>query len=602
MIIQRNLFFYCLAATVIAGAAEAAAPQRLAFSEKLGVEVFALPNSKGVWCLPTMTLNIMVKDNSALLQAGGISGFLPKLNTVFDRECSQATTAKVSVIKTQDHSVVGSLLNISKAEGWTVSPSTPEPVAIAQKAESQTAPVVQPKSAPQPVVASVVPAQAAKQPAAISQPPVAVPTPAIVQQPAAAVPAVVQQPTVAVATPVITLPQPPVVVSQAVTAEPTTLPRDFGYFSALIQYLRTNPALAEDDGLIHLWASYRFPREYEQVVNQEFKLQSIIQKAKEDLAATLLQADAGKVNIIFKSDFAAYDFTKQMFPIAINGHEFRLPKPCCIQSPNVPNSFGLKVLDIDAITGLPMDNAAAEVFAEKRTQYGRINRTMSIAVSVKLDSAGLVKDSLGVIAASGTLETASFLSDKEDRGILYQISQSELQTMHETKVAEKALAAKEEADQQAVIYRQQAVANRDQDIMTLSQATNSVKFANIISDGQINYRHNLNNLRYARADAILKNHPVNISMLVQMDASGRNEVATTWPGHLKITVPENLPELKSSGWYLVRGLLSVPDGNDLPAAALVANAIFACTQPKCADATDATTIVDHKLAAINGGL
>ncbi len=175
MINQHNLFFYFLAATVITGTAEAAAPQRLAFSEKLGVEVFALPNSKGVWCQPTMTLNIMVKDNSALLQAGGISGFLPKLNTVFDRECSQATAAKVSVIKTLDHSVVGSLLNISKAEGWAVNASTPEPAAITQKAESQAVAVV---AQPAPVVASVVLAQPAMQPAAIP------PTPVPVQQPA----------------------------------------------------------------------------------------------------------------------------------------------------------------------------------------------------------------------------------------------------------------------------------------------------------------------------------------------------------------------------------------------------------------------------------
>jgi len=185
---------------------------------------------------------------------------------------------------------------------------------------------------------------------------------------------------------------------------------------------------------------------------------------------------------------------------------------------------------------------------------------------------------------------------------MYQLSQSELQKMHEVKIAEKALAAKALAEQQADMRRKQAVANRDQDIMALSQATTSVKLANIISAGQINYRYTLSNLRYARADAILKDHPTNVSMLVQMDASGRNEVATEWPGHLKVTVPENLPELKSSGWYLVRGLLSVPEGNSLPPAALVANAIYACTQPKCADATDATTIVDHKLAVMNGGL
>lgn len=571
MINQRSLFFYCLAVTVMAGAAEAAAtPQRLAFSEKLGVEVFALPNSLGVWCQPTLTLNIMVKDNSALLQPGGLTGFLPKLKTVFDRECSQATAANVSVIKTLDHSVVGSLLNISKADGWTVNSSVAESAPIAKKTESQAvAAVVQPAQAmPQPVVASAPLAQKTDEQATSST----------------------------------AIPLSPAAVSQPATTVAPTLPRDFDYFSALIQYLRVNPALADDDGITRLWASYRFTREYEQVANQEFKLQPIIQKAKEDLAATLSQADTGRVNIIFNSDFSAYDFNKKMFPLAISGSEFRLTKPCCIQSPNVPNSFVLKVSELDAITGLPMDNIAAEAFAEKRTQYGRINRTIGLAVVVKLDSTGLTKNNWGVVTASGALDTAAFLTDKDDTKIMYQISQNELQKMREAKAAEKVLAAKVEADHQADIRRQQAMASRDQDIIALSQASSSVKLANVISDGQINYLHHLNNLRFARADAILRSQPVAVSMLVQMDASGRNEVATAWPGHLKITVPENLPEVKSSGWYLVRGLLSVPDGDSLPPAALVANTIYACVQPKCVDATDATTIVDRKLTAMNGGL
>ncbi|WP_347990340.1 type IV secretory system conjugative DNA transfer family protein [Methylomonas sp. AM2-LC] len=131
---MRNLFFYCLVAlAVMAGAVAAdgvATPKRLAFSEKLGVEVFALPDSKGDWCQPTMTLNIMVKDNSALLEPSGLSGFLPKLNPVFDKECPQAIAANVSVIKTLDNSVFGSLLNISKADGWAVKTSAPETIPV----------------------------------------------------------------------------------------------------------------------------------------------------------------------------------------------------------------------------------------------------------------------------------------------------------------------------------------------------------------------------------------------------------------------------------------------------------------------------------------
>jgi len=247
-----------------------------------------------------------------------------------------------------------------------------------------------------------------------------------------------------------------------------------------------------------------------------------------------------------------------------------------------------------------MDNVAAETFAEKRTQYGRINRTIRFSVTVKLDSADFTKNSWGVITASGTLDTAAFLVDKDDTKILYQLTQSELQRMREAKAAEEAVAAKAEADRQAEIRRQQAMARRDQDILTLSQASSSVKLANVISDSQIDYGQHLDNLRSARAEAIIRGQQVAVSMLVQMDESGRNEVATEWPGHLQVTVPESQPELKSSGWYLVRGLLSVPDGDSLPPAALVANAVYACAQPKCVDATDATTIVDRKLTAMNG--
>ena len=85
---------------------------------------------------------------------------------------------------------------------------------------------------------------------------------------------------------------------------------------------------------------------------------------------------------------------------------------------------------------------------------------------------------------------------------------------------------------------------------------------------------------------------------MQAGASGGREVATAWPGLLTVTVPPGQPRLKNGGWYLVEGRLDVPPGNDLPAARLQAHAVFACTRPQCADATDPAAVVDRKLAAI----
>ena len=129
-----------------------------------------------------------------------------------------------------------------------------------------------------------------------------------------------------------------------------------------------------------------------------------------------------------------------------------------------------------------------------------------------------------------------------------------------------------------------------------SQTT--TRLANFLSTDPVNFYARLDSLRSARTASILAAKPVNVQMLVQMDSSGHDKVATEWPGQLQVTVPESLPALKSSGWYLIRGQLSVPDGDDLPVAQLIAEDLYACTQPKCAEAADPTTIVDRKIAGV----
>jgi hypothetical protein len=84
-------------------------------------------------------------------------------------------------------------------------------------------------------------------------------------------------------------------------------------------------------------------------------------------------------------------------------------------------------------------------------------------------------------------------------------------------------------------------------------------------------------------------------MLVQASSSGSENIATTWPGHLTVTVPASQP-LQSSNWYIVRGNLTVPPGDDLPDANLTAAAVYACQKDQCSDALDPAAIVERKLA------
>jgi len=96
---------------------------------------------------------------------------------------------------------------------------------------------------------------------------------------------------------------------------------------------------------------------------------------------------------------------------------------------------------------------------------------------------------------------------------------------------------------------------------------------------------------------LIHNMPVETIMLVQADSSGRDNIATRWPGHLDITVAKDRPALKSGNWYLVAGSVTASDADGFPPAHLVALNVFACQQDKCADAGDATEIVDRKITA-----
>lgn len=547
-----------LTAWAVAGVVAVTAP---AFAEETVLaaskarKLQVLAEGGAAWCKPTVRLRMVLdSDSPDVRNPASQVEIMNRLKTPITTDCKTATAAELTVF--EQGKPTGTYKATADKDWVFAAAPASAPIAV-PKAEpplaTTAAPV--PPSAPAAPPAPVAPqvTAAAPQPAPASAPPAAPP-----------------------------------------------LPRDVNYASAMIRLVKDAPSIAQDDGLLRCWAAYRFEKEYAQFKNQEFKLQPVLQKARADLAETVAQNDGQRVTAVINASFDGYNFDTQQFPISLRMESLNFNRQCYTQSQALPSTLTVKVPDLDAITGLPMESKAAQAFADKRTRYGSVDRRIAIAVTVKLDSGGFVKGSWGQMVTTGTLESATIYADADATQPLYWLTPDELEKMRAARAAEKAAIAQAEEERKAEQRRQQMLAQREQNIRALSSASTSVKLANWVSDGGIDYYTKLNNLRAARAAALVGGKPVMVSMLIQADGSGRNKVDTKWPGKLEVTVAEGQPDLNSSGWYLVRGLLSLPEGDSLPPAQLTAQTVYACAQPKCADATDPTAIVDRKLAALTG--
>ncbi len=75
---------------------------RIAFSEKLGVDVY----SKGAkWCNQSINLIVKLDDFSPLINATEMEGFIPKLKAPIENECPRAAIAMISVVDSKNEPV-----------------------------------------------------------------------------------------------------------------------------------------------------------------------------------------------------------------------------------------------------------------------------------------------------------------------------------------------------------------------------------------------------------------------------------------------------------------------------------------------------------------
>jgi hypothetical protein len=96
-------------------------PYRLAFSQKLAAEVFAVPNSGGSWCGSAVNLKVSLSNGSPLLSPmvkADRAAFAAKLGPVIAQECPAATTATVRFVKGAAQSEVDSQMMARGPSGW----------------------------------------------------------------------------------------------------------------------------------------------------------------------------------------------------------------------------------------------------------------------------------------------------------------------------------------------------------------------------------------------------------------------------------------------------------------------------------------------------
>jgi uncharacterized protein len=391
-------------------------------------------------------------------------------------------------------------------------------------------------------------------------------------------------------------------------APPSNLAREIGhdYVGMLVHYLRANPQAINDMNLERWWAAWKFPQEFNQDRNQDFKMAALCDRAKEDMAKTVAQNDPNTVDITLRIMFREYDFQKQCFPVTLGNGDIFVNNPNYVNGS--PRQFVLRVDGLDVANCLPLERDRAQVFFQKHMEmHGQGDRALLMTVRVKFDSS--FADQLKTKAMNGQpilakLGNVTFLDPsrdgRSDPEVVAMISGSQLDSVLAERANQKAEAEKAEAERQAQLRLEQAKASRDRDIGSLRTSPLSVRLANYLNPGPVNLGLTLANLRAARFRSLLMGKPIQVGMLIQTDSGGKADVATKWPGLLAVTAPEGT-EFKASSWYLVQGMISVPEDDGLPPSKLAASSVIACSKENCEDLGDATAIIDHKLSNASGG-
>ena len=370
--------------------------------------------------------------------------------------------------------------------------------------------------------------------------------------------------------------------STAAPAQPVAMqPVAEGYMGLLAYLAHQNPTLLDNPAVQACWARHFMGREFNAAYGNEFRMHDVEQQAKTDLAHVSQQMEAGNLlaNLILR--LGEYDFAQSSFPIVLSGNVLTVSSQCDMSAAQLPDRVSFNLGDNNQTFRVAMTSAQAEQFLKQRTRYGYIDRAVPVSMTFHVAPellTGLTTTSSTPLPAE--LSDIKIYAAPDKATLLADIGPEALAAMRKAQEAEKAARiAREAAQKRAESLRMLAE--------HVQSANRSEKLAMWVGQGTGDFGlPELDTMRNVRMRIAINKQPAQTILLVQADGSGRKQVPTKWPGQLNLTVPEDQPALSSGTWYVVRGLVNIPNAGNFPPAEMSVQFIHACTQDECHDAED----------------
>ena len=159
---------------------------------------------------------------------------------------------------------------------------------------------------------------------------------------------------------------------------------DFTYKTMFITAMKLNPSYDFEAGADGYMQIFR-PTVWQASHNDEFEFE---QKKKDtilEMKRVAAMAKAAEPIVIHtQAEFGEYDFKIDKFAFSPLGETsvFTIGAPCCIQNNAAPYQFRLGFSNPSFLNGIPMPQDTAHAFLSRHKQYGNINRTLQLELTV----------------------------------------------------------------------------------------------------------------------------------------------------------------------------------------------------------------------------
>lgn len=580
-------------ALALSSTARAAEPHLLAHSAKMGVEVYAMPQASGAWCVEALDLQVRMQPDSSLLPDGA-SDLMPKLAPVFASECKTAKSAKVTPLIVKDNTTkpVGQSFSINGASGWQkVALAEPAKVApVAPTPAADTVATIERPAVEQKVATTVEPIQ--EVPKDLTTASDSIKSAGVTEMPAASsMPVASAQPT-----PVDAAPAHPDISSYP----------ELDWWRLALARAHFKPELRGNKATYSARAYSEDCAGFGKVARNELDLQDFVSKykAKTD---QIVERMPERMHMSYNVQIDDYDQDRQGFPIK-NGNstsysfmrQSKRENRCIwglqpqLDNAEWPHSFDVG-FEQDTQPGfLPMPIEDARAFLSRKNG----NRTVQVEMLVDVISLNTVdngwhKTEMFVVRPAWI----NFRDNTRSNTLLASVNSKELDAARlANETRRKLLEAKNLEEERALQarrlaeMRERAMQQREQQLVYQIQHASPADRAGFMSLPTFN---GMSSSGEAIMRGLKSGKPQNVSLLVQADKSGTKDIPVAWPGRLILDAEDgSVPDFKSGHWYVIQGNLTTEsDGDNQINGRINVTQVAACEIDACAEYADEKLVI-----------